>query len=63
MTPQQGSGISQQVCRRRFSQTLAAVIVRLADVDKPPASFVARSDAVDRAANAIAARKADFDGL
>jgi NAD(P)-dependent dehydrogenase (short-subunit alcohol dehydrogenase family) len=40
---------------------LASAIVRLANVDRPPVSFVAGSDAVDWAANAIATQQADFD--
>jgi NAD(P)-dependent dehydrogenase (short-subunit alcohol dehydrogenase family) len=40
---------------------LAAVIVHLAEVEKPPVSFVAGSDAVEMATNAIKARQEQID--
>jgi NAD(P)-dependent dehydrogenase (short-subunit alcohol dehydrogenase family) len=40
---------------------LAKVIVKLAEVDKPPVSFVAGSDAVEMAMDAITAQKTQID--
>jgi NAD(P)-dependent dehydrogenase (short-subunit alcohol dehydrogenase family) len=40
---------------------LAKAVIHLADVDKPPVSFVAGSDAVELAMNAITAQKAQID--
>lgn len=40
---------------------LATAIVKLAEVEKPPVSFVAGTDAVDIAMNAIATQKSQID--
>ncbi len=42
-------------------EKLARAIIKLADVEKPPVSFVAGSDAIDLAMNAITAQKTQID--